>query len=147
MERMIRFGNNQLSKFMNDNILEMTVSITAKGAKSALEFYEKAFGAKVGERMVSAEGVLEHADFTVGKTKMHISDEEKSYNAFGMKEGQLASCLFFFEVKDCDTAFNKAVEAGAEVLKEPSDEPWGGRHGMVKDAWGYRWSFAHMLKK
>jgi uncharacterized protein len=38
-----------------------------------------------------------------------------------------------------DTAFAAAVAAGASVVAEPVDRPWGGRSGYFADPEGHRW--------
>src|SRR5262245_17253353 len=42
---------------------------------------------------------------------------------------------------DPDTAFDKAVAAGATVVREMRDEDYGGRGGSVEDPEGNHWSF------
>ncbi|WP_280414191.1 VOC family protein [Nocardia carnea] len=41
-----------------------------------------------------------------------------------------------------DSAFAAAVRAGAEVVAEPVDRPWGGRSGYIADPEGNRWEIA-----
>ncbi len=41
-----------------------------------------------------------------------------------------------------DRAFASAVRAGAEVVAEPTDRPWGGRSAYVADPEGNRWEIA-----
>ena len=45
-------------------------------------------------------------------------------------------------VADVDQIYRRAVEAGAESLEPPSDQPYGDRRAMVKDAWGNLWQIA-----
>lgn len=42
-----------------------------------------------------------------------------------------------------DTAFAKAVSAGATVLKPPKDVSWGGYSGYYADPDGHVWEIAH----
>lgn len=44
--------------------------------------------------------------------------------------------------EDVDRAFAAAVAAGARVVAEPTDRPWGGRSGYVADPEGNRWEIA-----
>ena len=44
-------------------------------------------------------------------------------------------------VPDVDAAVDRAVAAGATVLRQPSDEPHG-RAGTIRDPFGHRWSVA-----
>ncbi|TNH21512.1 glyoxalase [Micromonospora orduensis] len=43
---------------------------------------------------------------------------------------------------DVDTAFAAAVAAGATVVAEPTDRPWGGRSAYIADPEGNRWEIA-----
>ncbi|MEU5785410.1 VOC family protein [Micromonospora lupini] len=43
---------------------------------------------------------------------------------------------------EVDTAFAAAVAAGATVVAEPTDRPWGGRSGYLADPEGNRWEIA-----
>ncbi len=45
-------------------------------------------------------------------------------------------------VEDCDVIFNRAVEAGCEVLMPMADAFWGDRFGKVKDPFGHCWAIA-----
>lgn len=42
--------------------------------------------------------------------------------------------------EDCDEVFRRAVDAGATVLREPTDRDYGGRAATVKDGEGNLWS-------
>jgi predicted enzyme related to lactoylglutathione lyase len=42
-----------------------------------------------------------------------------------------------FEVAEVDAATASAVRAGAEVVKEPSDQPWGERQSVLRDVDGH----------
>jgi catechol 2,3-dioxygenase-like lactoylglutathione lyase family enzyme len=41
-----------------------------------------------------------------------------------------------FHAADLDAAFEKVRAAGAEVVQEPADQPWGVRDGAVRDPAG-----------
>ena len=49
-------------------------------------------------------------------------------------------------VPDCDTVYQRALQAGATSIAEPVDHPYGDRSGGVKDAFGNQWYIAtHIL--
>jgi predicted enzyme related to lactoylglutathione lyase len=48
-----------------------------------------------------------------------------------MSAGSLTAAIF--QTDDCDEAFAKAVAAGAEVVQEPKDQPYGVRDCGVRD--------------
>jgi PhnB protein len=45
-------------------------------------------------------------------------------------------------VADTDGTYRRAVEAGARVVEEPFDTPYGDRRCMIEDAWGNTWQIA-----
>ena len=124
----------------------VVVSLTVKNVVAALEFYEKAFGAKEVLRMPMPDGSIGHAEFLIGNTCFYISTEFPEWRAFPMDEDQTASCLFGINSENCDEAFQKAVDAGAEVIDEPKDQIWGLRTSIVRDPFGYRWNLRHLIE-
>jgi len=51
----------------------------------------------------------------------------------------------YVRVTDLDRHFERAVAAGAVVLEEPADQPYGDRRYAVEDPEGHRWYFAQSL--
>jgi uncharacterized glyoxalase superfamily protein PhnB len=45
-------------------------------------------------------------------------------------------------VEDVDSAFGKAVAAGAKVRMPLADMFWGDRYGVLTDPFGHAWSLA-----
>ena len=124
----------------------VSFSLTVKDAASALAFYSEALGAEELFRMPSPEGGVAHAEFMIGNTRIYISDEAPDWHAFAMPEGVMASCLFAIATEECDKSYNRAIEAGAESLGEPINTFWGTRSAMIKDPFGYRWSFSQRIE-
>ena len=124
----------------------VSLSLTVKDAARALSFYSEALGAEELFRMPSPEGGVAHAEFMIGNTRIYISDEAVEWHAFAMPESAMASCLFSIMTEDCDTAYNRAIKAGAESLSEPENNFWGSRSALVKDPFGYRWSLNQKIE-
>jgi len=134
---------------MNNKVNEPTVavSLTVKNAAEALDFYTKAFGAKELFRMPTPDGNVAHAEFMIGNTQIYISCEDPQWHAFAMAEGAVASSLLAIATDSCDESFQKAKEAGGEGLSDPEDQFWGMRTAIVKDPYGYRWSFRELVEE
>jgi PhnB protein len=45
-------------------------------------------------------------------------------------------------VEDSDAVFNRAVSAGATVIRPVEDQFWGDRCGTLKDPHGYAWTIS-----
>jgi uncharacterized glyoxalase superfamily protein PhnB len=50
-------------------------------------------------------------------------------------------------VGDVDAHFRQAQEAGATILSEPEDQPYGDRNYRVEDLEGHRWMFATPVRE
>lgn len=124
----------------------VSLSLTVRDAAIALDFYARALGAKELFRLPTPDGGVAHAEFMIGNTHIYISDEAPEWHAKAMPEDGLASCLFAIMTDNCDDAYQQAVAAGAKSLGEPTDQFWGMRSAMVKDPYGYRWSFAQRIE-
>ncbi len=119
----------------------VTPSLTFKDSKKALEFYKKAFGAKVLDYMPSPAGHgTMHATMQIGNSILMMGDEMphcKSAETLGVSPISL-----YVYVPDADATFQQAVSAGATVVMPVADMFWGDRAGNVKDPFGYPWMIA-----
>ena len=74
------------------------------------------------------------AEIRIGDSLIMISD------GGGVREP--VSAFLYVYVENVDETYKRAVEAGAETLELPSDQPYGDRRAMVKDPWGTLWQIA-----
>ena len=113
----------------------------------ALEFYKKAFGAKVGMTMPGPGGVLMHAEAKIGDSMVMFADEMPPMPGMPAnrktpkKAGATTGGLMLY-VKDVDAAYKKAVDAGCTPVMPPEDQFWGDRYGQVEDPYGHIWAMA-----
>jgi PhnB protein len=54
--------------------------------------------------------------------------------------------FLYVYVDDTDATYRRAIDAGARVLEEPSETPYGDRRCMVEDKWGNTWQIATHMK-
>jgi PhnB protein len=111
-------------------------------AAEAIEFYQKALGAQIlGEVAKGPEdlGVM-HALLKVGDACFMLADAMPGAAEMGPED--IATSSFWIYDADCDAAFQRACEAGAEVLQPVEDMFWGDRLGKVVDPFGHVWAFA-----
>ena len=62
------------------------------------------------------------------------SPDDQSYMAGLVAKGALNAV--HFRTDDLDGLFVKLAEAGAEIVSEPTSQPWGARDGAVRDPSG-----------
>lgn len=125
----------------------LVVSLTVDNGSEALDFYAKAFDAVELYRITAPDGSIGQAEFVLGNSHVYLSEGDPAWHAKALGDGEKAPCMFALWVENCDDAFQKALEAGAEPLMEPQDQFWGMRTGMVKDKYGYRWNLRHTFEE
>jgi PhnB protein len=60
-------------------------------------------------------------------------------------ERQRFPAFLYVYVDDADEAFQRAIAAGATLLEEPLNTPYGDRRAMVSDGFGNSYQIAHPL--
>jgi len=126
----------------------LTTTLVVRDAVSAIEFYKKAFGARVRGIFYGPDGkTIFHAELEIGDSILMLMDEFPDMNAFSPQSpGGGASAGIFMYVPDVDAVFKKAVSNGATVTMPLMDAFWGDRAGGIVDPFGHRWSLATHIK-
>jgi uncharacterized glyoxalase superfamily protein PhnB len=124
----------------------VTPHLVCQGAADAIEFYKKAFGAEELRRLAGPEGKLMHAMIRIGDSPVMLVDEFPEWGSFGPKSLKGSPVTIHLYVEAVDTAFERAVDAGAKVIMPPDNMFWGDRYCVLEDPCGHRWSIAtHIL--
>lgn len=122
----------------------LTPSFAFKDSKKAIEFYKKAFGAKVLDLFPNLNGPgIMHATIQIGNSILMMGDEMPSESC--AKSAETVGCSpisLYIYVPDADKAFAQAVIAGGTVTMPMMDMFWGDRAGQIKDPFGYLWMIA-----
>jgi PhnB protein len=75
--------------------------------------------------------------------EIRIRDSVVMVSAAGERE-RFPAFLYIY-VDDADSAYRRALAAGAESLEEPSDTPYGDRRAMLPDRFGNVFQVAHRM--
>lgn len=112
----------------------------------AIDFYKRAFGATEVLRMKKPDGRIGHAEIRLGDSVLMMADEHPQIDAYSPAHygGSPVSLLIY--VGGCDAVYRQALDAGAESLREPADQPYGDRMAGVRDPFGYSWWIATHVK-
>ena len=116
--------------------------MTVHDAKAAIAFYVKAFGAVELFRLVEPAGRVGHAEIRIGNTVLMMNDEYPDFGARSPGSIGGSPVAFHIAVPDADEAVEKAVAAGATLVRPVQDQFYGDRSGMVACPFGYRWFLA-----
>jgi uncharacterized glyoxalase superfamily protein PhnB len=126
----------------------ITPHLVIKGASEAIEFYKRAFGAEEISRMPfpSEDGQMKlgHAHLKIGDSNLFLADEFPGMGSVGPAGSSPVSIHLY--VTDADTAFARAVAAGATVAMPLADMFWGDRYGKLVDPFGHHWSIGEHLE-
>jgi PhnB protein len=122
--------------------------LVVRNAAEAVDFYTRAFSAKVLYRSPSPSGVGEHIHIKIWNSLIQVSTEEPAQRGEKAEGALLASpetlsgstCVFQVGVQDVDSAYRRAVDEGASPAWPPTDMFWGDRYGWVRDPFGHMWA-------
>ena len=119
----------------------VTPYLIVDGADEAIRFYEKAFGATEVLRMPMGDRIA-HAEIRIGDSHVMLADEHPGQGHLGptSRGGPTGSLMIY--LADVDSAFARAVAAGATAEQAPIDQFWGDRMGTLKDPFGHQWTLA-----
>ena len=119
----------------------VTPNLVLRDCARAIQFYQRAFGAKELSRMPSPDGQrIWHAELKIGDSIVYLSDEMPGSQVRAPTAMDPAAMSIQLYVADCDTFFAAAVKAGAQPARKLEDTFWGDRMGTVTDPFGYQWT-------
>ena len=122
----------------------VTPHIVVNSASDAIEFYKRAFGAEERARMETPDGSkVMHAEMTLEDGVVMMGTPGPDFRN-PKHLGQATSSLYVY-VDDVDAHCTRAREAGAEIIEEPADQPYGDRRYGATDPEGHVWYFASHL--
>jgi PhnB protein len=132
-----------MTKPIPDGYRTVTPYLTVKGAARAIDFYKRAFGAQEVERLTGPDGQsVVHAEIKIGDSVVMLSDELPQMGCRSPQTLGGTTASIFLYVPDVDTAFKRAVDAGAKAAMAPADMFWGDRFGKLVDPFGHEWGMA-----
>ena len=125
----------------------ITPHLNLVGASEASAFYQKAFGARETFRLPADDGQrLMHCALVINGSDLMICDcfPEMGH---GYEHQPSASFTMHLQVDDIDAWFDRAVQAGAEVLEPVSLMFWGDRYSRLCDPFGVCWSMGQTAQR
>jgi PhnB protein len=130
-----------------DGYADVTAYLTVAGASEAIEFYTKAFGAKELYRLAMPDGIIAHAEFMIGDSKVMIADENKDWGNLSPKSLGGFSSLFMIYVANVDSFAQNAIAHGAKLIGEIEDQFYGDRTARMLDPFGHLWVAATHIEE
>ena len=113
--------------------------LTVRDAQKAVDFYTAAFGAVEVYRLEGDDGKVTVAQLAVDGAAFWVQEDSENGSSLGS-----TSVRMILSVEDPDSAFDRAVAAGATEVA-PVSEEYGWRTGRVTDPFGYDWELSGQL--
>lgn len=111
--------------------------IFADDAERLVRFLVEGLGGTESCRSVRSDGLIANSQVAIGTATVMVSE------AGGRFPPSRAS--FYLYVEDADAAMARALAAGAELVMEVGDMPYGDRQGGVADPSGNIWWISQRL--
>ena len=126
--------------------------ISYEDVGAAVDWLGKAFGFEESdERYTDDEGRVTHAELSLDGATVFLGWPGPDYRSPGRHAQECEQAARWLavpwvvdgvsvDVADLDTHYERALAAGAEILREPEDQPFG-RLYSAADLAGHRWLF------
>ena len=121
--------------------------LRVREAGRALDFYKQAFGAEELFRLTEPGGRIGHAEIRLGGTTLMLADEYPEMNIVGPQTLGGTSFSIHLHVDNADAWIERAVAAGATLLRSAADAFYGERSGSVRDPFGHEWLLGHQVEE
>jgi len=112
---------------------------------AAIDFLVNAFGFERQLVVPGTDGTIAHAQLTLGDAMIMLgsqpSAELQTLLARPSDIGGLVTHTIYVRVADPDAHYASAVAAGAVIVRDIADQPFGGRAYLCRDPEGYCWQF------
>lgn len=120
----------------------VTPYLYIRGAASAIDYYKQVFGATVILSMPGPGGKVMHAEIKVGDSVIMLADENPQMDVLSPQSvGGVASSLLLY-LENVDAVVQRAVDAGAKLLRPVQNQFYGDRSGTISDPFGHHWTVA-----
>ncbi|HET9968098.1 MAG TPA: VOC family protein [Streptosporangiaceae bacterium] len=101
----------------------------------------------MGERFTGPDGELIHVEIRIGDSVVMITGEAVDGPARSPQRlGGMVTCVMALYWEHVDTAWERAVAAGAEVIYPLEDQFYGERGGRLRDPFGQQWMMSQHIE-
>ena len=112
----------------------ITPYLIVEDADKLIEFIEQVFDGKLIFKMQTDAGKIGHGEMKIGDSMLMLAESSEEWKP--------TRTMIHLYVKDADSVYQKALDAGADSIKEPEDQFYGDRNASVQDSFGNIWGIA-----
>ena len=129
-----------------EGIHTITPHIVVREAGRAAEWYKRALGAKERGRIPVPGGKFMQIELWFGDSAVMIADEFPDAGVLSPESIGGNPVVLHISTEQVDNLWQRALEAGAEIVQPLQDQFWGDRYGQIRDPFGYRWGLAQHVR-
>ncbi|MFJ9813626.1 VOC family protein [Streptomyces sp. NPDC101158] len=115
-------------------------TLTYEDAKAAIRLLTEGFGFTADAVYEGEDGRVMHAELSYGNGKVMLGSKGTGSRFDQLMRGAGPAGVYV-RVIDVDEHHARAVAQGAEIVMPPTDQDYGSRDYMARDAEGNVWSF------
>ena len=116
-----------------------------RDGQAAIDWLCKAFGFEKHLVVPDKDGAIAHAELVYGNGMIMLgaatNNEFNKLVKSPSETGGIGSQSAYIVVRDVDSHYKTAVAAGAQIVIDIKDEPYGGRGYSCRDPEGHVWNF------
>jgi uncharacterized glyoxalase superfamily protein PhnB len=127
----------------------VTPRLVVRDGNGAIEFYIRAFGAEaIGEIFTGPDGEIIHAEVKIGNSVVMVTGDTGDGAPAQAPEslGGAVTAIMSTYWEDVDSAWERALAAGAEVIFPLADQFYGERGGRLRDPFGQQWMMSQRIE-
>ena len=123
--------------------MAITAYLLYRDAGAAVDWLAKAFGLEKDEVLTGADGRVSHASMKLGEALLMLGSPGPDFK--GPRALGAVTQNLYVDIENVEAHHARAVKAGASIIEEPKDTPYGARRYGAEDLEGHRWYFAQDL--
>ncbi len=126
---------------------ELFPYLCVRDATRAVAFYCDVFGATKLFHLDEPGGRVGHVELDFGGTTLMLCEEYPEYDIRAPDPAAGTSVTLHIHVDDADVLIERALAAGAMLLRPATDAFYGERSGVIRDPFGHRWNIGHSIEE
>lgn len=118
----------------------VTPYLIVDGGHEAIDWYRDVFGAEEVSRAVGAAGRVAHAELRIGSSVIYLGDEHPHLEDI-FAPGRIGGSPVYLDLEtdDVEGTFQRAVTAGADAIRQPTDPSMPLQTAKIRDPFGHIW--------
>jgi PhnB protein len=120
-------------------IKDLYPKLIVADADQAIDFYTKALGAAQVARFADDRGMVVHAELALDGRVIALAQAVDEWGWCAPTTVGGSPVLLILTSPDPDSAADRMVRHGAEVVVPIENRPYGKREGRLKDPYGHLW--------